>query len=194
MSNDTRDFLQGIMDGKSPIKKYNQQTGKYEDKYIRYNDNTEEFDDMPQNGAINQSMMPQKQNAFGQSLMPGNWNNQFEKNNVQDSGWLEQNADMVNSSLENFGGAAANFSQGYTYGLDNVFAGAVNAIGAAPVDYFKGKSYKQALIDRYNEFQQPANKMQDEFKENNPQTAEILNDLGFAYSPGTRWLLKFFGK
>lgn len=81
---------------------------------------------------------------------------------------------------EDIEGGLTAFDRGATFGIAKKIGGALNAIGAAPVDVIMGdKSLTGAVKDRYNEIVQQADKSQEAFANRHP-VANVGLEVGGA--------------
>jgi hypothetical protein len=95
----------------------------------------------------------------------------------------------------NVEGALASLDRGLTFGLSKKIGGALNALGAAPVDMIAGgKSLKDAFRDRYNEIVQTADESQKDFANRNPVTAASLEIGGAIANPVNKVAVGFLPK
>lgn len=76
-------------------------------------------------------------------------------------------------------GAVASFTHGGSLGLADKVGGAINALGAAPVDaLLTDKLFSQAIKDRYNEIAGSSKVAREDFASNHPMTALGLEIAG----------------
>lgn len=97
----------------------------------------------------------------------------------QTNGW-DKAQDIADTAL----GVVGTFDKGYSLGWGKKLGGALNAIGAAPVDAIvTGKPLIEAVKERYNEIVEPTKQASDKFAEENPMTALGLEVTGGLLSP-----------
>lgn len=81
-------------------------------------------------------------------------------------------------------GAVSSFTHGGSYGFADKVGGAINALGAAPVDaLLTDKPFIQAVKDRYNEVATNSKSARENFAEKNPGQAAILELAGALVNP-----------
>ena len=98
-------------------------------------------------------------------------------------------------TIANIEGGLTALDKGLNFGLAKKIGGALNAIGAAPVDaLMTDKSLKDAFKDRYNEIVETADKSQAEFAERNPLTNASLEIGGAIANPANKVALGFIPK
>lgn len=92
-------------------------------------------------------------------------------------------------------GALASLDRGLTFGVAKKIGGALNALGAAPVDMIAGgKFLKDAFRDRYNEIVQTADESQQDFANRNPVTNASLEIGGAIANPVNKVAFGFLPK
>lgn len=81
-------------------------------------------------------------------------------------------------------GAVSSFAHGGSFGFADKVGGAINALGAAPVDaLLTDKPFMQAVKDRYNEIAATSKSARENFAEKNPGKAAILELAGAFANP-----------
>lgn len=83
------------------------------------------------------------------------------------------------TSIDQVAGAVSSFTHGGSLGLADKVGGAINALGAAPVDaLLTDKPFMQAVKDRYNEVATNSKSARENFARNNPLIALGLEIAG----------------
>lgn len=89
------------------------------------------------------------------------------------------------SNAETTTGIVSSIAHGGSLGLADKVAGVFNAIGAAPVDAWHGKSFGQALKDRYNEIVGESKAQREKFADKHPFASFGLEVGGNVAGAGT---------
>lgn len=88
-------------------------------------------------------------------------------------------SENAKKNIDSAVGGVSSFAHGGTLGLADKMGGAMNALGAAPVDaLMTDKPFMQAVKDRYNEVAERSTDARENFARNNPLTALGLEIAG----------------
>lgn len=93
-------------------------------------------------------------------------------------------SENAKKNIDSAVGAVSSFTHGGSYGFADKVGGAINALGAAPVDaLLTDKPFIQAVKDRYNEVATNSKSARENFAEKNPGQAAILELAGALVNP-----------
>lgn len=93
-------------------------------------------------------------------------------------------SENAKKNIDSAVGAVSSFAHGGSFGFADRMGGAINALGAAPVDaLLTDKPFMQAMKDRYNEIAVTSKSAREDFAEKNPGKAAILELAGAFANP-----------